>query len=664
MKCDHIKNVSKKDKKYDRISKNLSIYAYSSLAVGSILFFLRLRANPLEEVYEMGVYGIEVVAIICSIISGAYFFFLCINRRWVRNNDALEMQVSHEFDSFALIFSLTTTLWSISYAIRTMVLVPALLIASAAVVFVKRVLSTAKETRATVFGNTAPTLFFILVIPFQAVAIWLFDKVYGQGPRSVGLFLDSFIAILATILFSEPIMDKGFRVAYGNNPQRNCWSDFVQNLVATIVSLVISVLFFLIGHPLSIVFASLCLSCGLFLVQMTFFVSLPLLKKEISHNKGETPDYTFFNQYYEFFELGDYTKAHECSLQHLKMAKKSFGLNHLETADAYYCVGLTCNTLGDYGNAYSYLRKALILYRIKLDGKHKFLADTYLEMAEACSNMHNNDNYWNALKYYKKALRILEAIGTEDDTRAYIHLRLGVVYYYLRRYHKAIVNSLKAVTLYQKSQDRSNENIALAYGNLVSLYKALKKYPEATKCYRQSLMFLKKSGYEGSELYATLCHNYGTLLIKTKAYDKALKYMQKAFDIQEKKLGRTHPDTAATYRSLVEIYKKANRDLNALPDLVPPGMTATATQSPQDSKPGSFVGSMILKIFASFLSLILVIWMNTCEGDDKGYRSDNEYDFKYEYERLQKRNSNVYPFDSLPPTSLSQLMKESSEQEF
>ena len=220
------------------------------------------------------------------IVSGVYFYYLRIRKGWVSHDNPFYNQINHYLDVFVLMFSLTLTVWSVSYAIRTMYFIPAALIAYAAYIFVKRVLYTPKEIRAIVFGNTSPTLLLILVFPFQTFALLMFgDVITGRDAIRIGLFMESLLAYEAVTLFFVPIWEKAFSVVYGKNRQRNCLSDFNINLVATIIAIVSAAICFLTGETIIMVFGTLCLFWGIFYVHTTFFVSLPLLRKEMSREK-------------------------------------------------------------------------------------------------------------------------------------------------------------------------------------------------------------------------------------------------------------------------------------------------------------------------------------------------------------------------------------------
>lgn len=199
--------------------------------------------------------------------------------------------------------------------------------------------------------------------------------------------------------------------------------------------------------------------------------------------------------------------------------------------------------------------------------------DTLLKMVELVKNIYGEESdeyililneYAGASKYIgdgeKGLLKIKEAkdiiskkYGKDTVMYATTLLNETEIYRYLQKLENLEENYLKVLEIYEKNNMQSDYEYAGLCNNLGLYYQAIFEYEKAINYHNKSLNILKTDLYHKVE-YATTLNNMVEPLKKLKNKELALKYLNEALEIYDKKLGKNHGNYASTLNNLAIFY--------------------------------------------------------------------------------------------------------------
>ena len=241
-----------------------------------------------------------------------------------------------------------------------------------------------------------------------------------------------------------------------------------------------------------------------------------------------------------FQSLGEYGKAEEYQRKALAI-RKEIGDREAQAA-CYGNLGTVYLSLGEYAKAEEYLNNALAI-QTKLRNK---------EGEAACyGNLgavyHSRGEYAKAEEYQTKALVIIKEIGDREG-KAACYGNLGTVYHSRGEYAKAEEYQRKALAIKKEIGDKHGE--ATCFGNLGNVSQSLGEYGKAEEYQRKALAIRKEIGDKNGE--ATCFGNLGNVSQSLGEYGKAEEYQRKALAIK-KKIGDREGE-AACYGNLGTVY--------------------------------------------------------------------------------------------------------------
>ena len=97
-------------------------------------------------------------------------------------------------------------------------------------------------------------------------------------------------------------------------------------------------------------------------------------------------------------------------------------------------------------------------------------------------------------------------------------------------------------------------DIALTYNNIGTIYDSQKKFKKALEYYTKALEIEEKALGKEHPNVALAYNNIGAIHNEKGDYRKALECHQKALEIEEKVLGVEHPNTAMSYNNIGSVY--------------------------------------------------------------------------------------------------------------
>jgi CHAT domain-containing protein/Tfp pilus assembly protein PilF len=204
-----------------------------------------------------------------------------------------------------------------------------------------------------------------------------------------------------------------------------------------------------------------------------FRTALNLCKEKFP---GESPELS--DTYYcsGFYEISSDSSLH-CFEMSLKIRKKIFGENHLETAESYFGLGERYRRLRDYNKAWSFLKKCQDIRESILDKDDPLLAELYFSLASAYRGMYD---FENALIYIGKTIEYYEKPEFKFHPRLISSYSIRAnVYIQLEKDQLAVESYKSAINQYIKLNGRKGDNLALFYKNLAVPLMHLKRFGDA-----------------------------------------------------------------------------------------------------------------------------------------------------------------------------------------
>jgi len=219
-----------------------------------------------------------------------------------------------------------------------------------------------------------------------------------------------------------------------------------------------------------------------------------------------------------------------------------------------------------------------------IDAKHKIVQESidrfgknHVNTATAYHNLglayFEIRDYQKAIEYYSEALDIqLKISGEKHSNVAISYNCLGRVYYNMNNYKKAINLYDKALSIQLEVSGEKNLHVAIFYNDLGNVYADISNYEKAIFSFKKALNIRLELFGEKHPKVAVSYNNLGTIYSDLGDNEEAIDLYNKALDIQLEIFGKKNSIVATLYNNLglkyddVGNYKKAinlqNKALN------------------------------------------------------------------------------------------------------
>jgi len=233
-----------------------------------------------------------------------------------------------------------------------------------------------------------------------------------------------------------------------------------------------------------------------------------------------------------YMALKEYLNALD-SLQQALAIYQELGLRESEDceleADSRFRIGINYYNLGEYSKALDSFRQALLNlhFFLSLDGK--------------------------AIDLLQQALSIFQEIDQETGARelkAESLYRIGINYYNLGEYDKALDSLQQALPIFRELGDRQCETESLSMISFI--YEELREYRKAIDSFQQALPIFRELG--DRELEAESLYKIGINYYNLEEYSKALDSLQQALPI--------YPDAIDAFQQALPIFRELGRHKN------------------------------------------------------------------------------------------------------
>ncbi|SDH40768.1 Two-component sensor histidine kinase, contains HisKA and HATPase domains [Dyadobacter soli] len=235
-------------------------------------------------------------------------------------------------------------------------------------------------------------------------------------------------------------------------------------------------------------------------------------------------------------EIGDRIKFTHSSLDAFRLAKLP-----VKVGAVLQTLGDLHSSRGENGPALTYLKESLQAYQ---SAKYDRLMGVYNLLGNVYTALGVTDE---GIKYGILAVRNAQALGDTSMQLATIYNHLGLTYYTLREYPKAIVSYDNSLRIAEKYKDA--ETIYIVAANKAYPYIKLKKFAEAARFLRE---MERKYPMQDIRKKLWLDRAYMSVYRELRQFSKATKYINELMTLIDQ--GIAPEETELIYSHLVEFY--------------------------------------------------------------------------------------------------------------
>ena len=158
---------------------------------------------------------------------------------------------------------------------------------------------------------------------------------------------------------------------------------------------------------------------------------------------------------------------------------------------------------------------------------------------------------------------LLDKVSSDTERGDYL-LMLGLVYYDMGEYSKALSSHERSLEIYKVTLPPNHPDLAKSYNNIAAVYDKMGEYSKALSYYEQPLEIMKVALPPNPPLLASSYNNIGNVYMNMGEYSKAFSSYEQSLEIYKVALPPNHPDLATSYNNIGLVYKKMGEYSKAL----------------------------------------------------------------------------------------------------
>ncbi len=281
------------------------------------------------------------------------------------------------------------------------------------------------------------------------------------------------------------------------------------------------------------------------------------LKRLLETSKNDIEKSRLLNHISDLYKTQNPVLMMDFANQALEISQKI--KNKEEEANSYLNLGNSQIISGDYPKALEYFSNAKNVFEeLELEPENQQKNQAGLARAYGSIGIvfSEQSNYSKALEYHLKALRLYQK--SEDSVRlSRVYNNIGIVYKARKEEFKALEYFTKAKEFQERLQDKT---IGITTTNIANIYLDQKNYPKAIEFYKKAGSYFEKYPHLRGE--GELYNNLGLYYKENSESEKAVESWEKAkekFNAIEDKFG-----ISDTYYNLGEFYFEQNNFEKAL----------------------------------------------------------------------------------------------------
>ena len=257
-----------------------------------------------------------------------------------------------------------------------------------------------------------------------------------------------------------------------------------------------------------------------------------------------------FSRYSDFVKKGQLKEAVGCltGLLNSKIqltTKEKLGIN--------INLGIQNKNLGQFDSALKYYDEAESLYLKNSFTESSYLVSIYGNKANIYSMKGDFDK---ALEYNEKAIRTIPLTNgselTKQQSASKLHLNIGIVYYHLNDFEKALAAFQKSITLKDRYKLPGKDFV---YRHMANTYARMGNNPMTDKYFNLSILQSEAENRNFSINLVNIFLEYGHFLLSTSENAKAQAPIQKALDLSLMNIGEKNHLTSNCYQLMGDYYR-------------------------------------------------------------------------------------------------------------
>ena len=257
------------------------------------------------------------------------------------------------------------------------------------------------------------------------------------------------------------------------------------------------------------------------------------------------------------FKLSNLEEAGAAFTSALEISQKTYGEEHLLTADSYGGLATLNEQLGDDQKSLDYNLKALSIREKLLDKNHADLGYSYMNIGIIYKN---RGELKKALAYYKKTEAIFEsALGAMHPKMGIVKNNIGRVYAAQDKLDIAIEYYNEVVEIFTVALSPDHPNIGLIKTNIAMIYLGEFKYEKAAVYLNEAYDVWIKSLPADHYYFGVYHNNIAMIYAMQSNFEAALKNMETAIHIYKNRVGENSPELAMIHNNIAIFLTKLKR---------------------------------------------------------------------------------------------------------
>ncbi|MCY2959065.1 MAG: serine/threonine-protein kinase [Planctomycetota bacterium] len=241
----------------------------------------------------------------------------------------------------------------------------------------------------------------------------------------------------------------------------------------------------------------------------------------------------------------------------LAIREKTFGRGSLEYALSLRSLGQRSYRVGDYAEAAALLEEALAIHRASESSPHASVDALANDLATCLRNLGRDAE---AESLHREALALRRAAGDGTLPVAESLNNLAAVHLGRAEIELAITELREALSIRDSILGASHPLTVQTISNLASVLWRHGDKDEARAAIRRAELGYRELGGDGEEGLGLVLANLATMQIADKDLDGAASSLEEGLALQSKRLGREHPQVAATLTQLAQLEHARHRD--------------------------------------------------------------------------------------------------------
>lgn len=244
-----------------------------------------------------------------------------------------------------------------------------------------------------------------------------------------------------------------------------------------------------------------------------------------------------------------------------EMHKKEYGMNNDLGATIYNDLAIAYHIKGYYSKAVKYYRKCLEVIS-QLSGENRSLESACygnLGFLYASIGDHNI-----SLEYQKKSLSFTEFLQDDKYALTAGHLNIGISYFYLQQYGKALKHFGIAKEYAENLISGKEYELSRIYLNMGTVYYEEGKYDKAESYFNEALKVGIPVTGENQFWVSAVMNHLGEDRKRQKKYEESVNYFNRALEIKKIVYGAKHPNLAIEYIELGDLCNETGEYNKAL----------------------------------------------------------------------------------------------------